>query len=99
MVKSGWFFGRPLGPLLKPGLPLMKNAIKALVKSVLVPLGLTTAAAATAALSDARIHKNILGSESFDPRVIGLGATTLIISNEELTFWKLSNLSKILVYF
>ena len=97
MVKSGWFFGRALGPLLKTGLPLMKNAIKALVKSVLVPSGLTTAAAA--ALSDARIHKNILGSESFDPRVIGLGATTLIISNEELTFWKLSNLSKILVYF
>ena len=97
MVKSGWFFGRALGPLLKTGLPLMKNAIKTLVKSVLVPLGLTTAAAA--ALSDARIHKNILGSESFDPRVIGLGATTLIISNEELTFWKLSNLSKILVYF
>ena len=97
MVKSGWFFGRALGPLLKTGLPLMKNAIKALVKSVLVPLGLTTAAAA--ALSDARIHKNILGSESFDPRVIGLGATTIIISNEELTFWKLSNLSKILVYF
>ena len=97
MVKSGWFFGRALGPLLKTGLPLMKNAIKALVKSVLVPLGLTTAAAA--ALSDARIHKNMLGSESFDPRVIGLGATTLIISNEELTFWKLSNLSKILVYF
>ena len=97
MVKSGWFFGRALGPLLKTGLPLMKNAIKALVKSVLVPLGLTTAAAA--ALSDARIHKNILGSESFDPRVIGLGATTLITSNEELTFWKLSNLSKILVYF
>ena len=97
MVKSGWFFGRALGPLLKTGLPLMKNAIKALVKSVLVPLGLTTAAAA--ALSDARIHKNILGSESFDPRVTGLGATTLIISNEELTFWKLSNLSKILVYF
>ena len=64
MVKSGWFFGRPLGPLLKTGLPLMKNAIKALVKSVLVPLGLTTAAAA---LSDARIHKNILVSESFDP--------------------------------
>ena len=98
MVKSGWFFGRALGPLLKTGLPLMKNAIKTLVKSVLVPLGLTTAAAA-AALSDVRIHKNILGSESFDPRVIGLGATTLIISNEELTFWKLSNLSKILVYF
>ena len=44
MVKSGWFFGRPLGPLLKTGLPLMKNAIKALVKSVLFPLGLTKAA-------------------------------------------------------
>ena len=40
-------------------------------KSVLIPLGLTAAAAAAA---DAGIHKKILGS----------GNTTLIISNEEM---------------
>ena len=30
MIKSGGFLGRPLGPLLKTGLPLMENAIKPL---------------------------------------------------------------------
>ena len=37
------FLGRLLGPLLKTGLPLMKNVLKI----VLIPLGLTAAAAAT----------------------------------------------------
>ena len=36
MVKSGGFTGRLLGPLLKTGLPLMKNVIKPLAKSVLI---------------------------------------------------------------
>ena len=36
MVKSGGFIGRLLGPLLKTGLPLMKNVIKPLAKSVLI---------------------------------------------------------------
>ena len=27
MIQSGGFLGRPLGPLLKTGLPLMKNVI------------------------------------------------------------------------
>ena len=36
MVKSGGFIGRLLGPLLKAGLPLMKNVIKPLAKSVLI---------------------------------------------------------------
>ena len=36
-----------LRPLLKTGIPLMKNVIKPLTKSVLIPLGLTAAASAT----------------------------------------------------
>ena len=53
MIQSGGFLGKLLGPLLRTGFPLIKNVIKPLAKSVLVPSGLT-AAAATA---DARIHK------------------------------------------
>ena len=55
MIQPGGFLGRLLGPLLKTGLPLIKNAIKSLAKSVLIPLGLTAAA-------DAGIHKKVLGS-------------------------------------
>ena len=44
IVQKGGFFGRLLGPLLKTGLPLRKNGIKQLAKSVLIPLGLTAAA-------------------------------------------------------
>ena len=51
MIQSGGFLGRLLGPLLKTGLPLIKNVITPLAKSVLIPLGLTAAAA------DAGIHK------------------------------------------
>ena len=53
MVQLGGFLGRLLGPLLKTGLPLIKNVIKPLAKSVLIPLGLTAAASA----ADAGIHK------------------------------------------
>ena len=53
MMQSGGFLGRLLGPLLKAGLPLIKNVIKPLAKSVLIPLGLTAAASA----ADAGIHK------------------------------------------
>ena len=52
IIQSGGFLEGLLGPLLKTGLPLMKNVIKPLAKSVLVHLGLTAAAAA-----DAGIHK------------------------------------------
>ena len=31
------FLGRLLGPLLKTGLPLIKNVIKLLAKSILIP--------------------------------------------------------------
>ena len=53
MIQSGGFLGRLLGPLLKTGLPLIKNVIKPLAKSVLIPLGLTAAAS----VADAGIHK------------------------------------------
>ena len=56
-IQSGGFLGRLLDPLLKTGLPLMKNVIKPLAKSVLIPLGLTAAASA----ADAGIHKKIMG--------------------------------------
>ena len=58
MIQSGGFLGRLLGPLLKTGLPLIKNVIKPLAKSVLMPLGLTAAASA----ADPGVHKKILGS-------------------------------------
>ena len=70
MIQSGGFLGRLLIPLLKTGLPLIRNVIKPLAKSVLILLGLT-AAASTA---DAGIYKKILGS----------GTITLIISNDEM---------------
>ena len=44
MIQSGGFLGRLLGPLLKTGLPLIKNVIKPLAKSAFIPLGLTAAA-------------------------------------------------------
>ena len=69
IIQSGGFLGKLLGPLLKTGLPSIKNVIKPLAKSVLIPLGLTAAASA----ADAGIHKKILAS----------GNTTLIFSNEE----------------
>ena len=70
IIQSGGFLGRLLGPLLKTGLPSIKNVIKPLAKNVLIPLELNAAASA----ADARTHKKILGS----------GKTTLIISNEEM---------------
>ena len=70
IIQSGGFLGQLLGPLLKTGLPLIKNVIEPLAKSALIPLELTAAASA----ADAGIHKKILGS----------GNTTLIISNEEM---------------
>ena len=62
MIQSGGFLGRLLGPLLKTGLPLIKNVIKPLANSVLIPLGLTAAASA----ADAEIHKKNLGVWEYD---------------------------------
>ena len=46
IIQSGRLPGRLLCPLLKTGLPLIKNAIKPLAKSVLILLRLTEASAA-----------------------------------------------------
>ena len=43
MIQSGGFLCRILGPLVKSGLPLIKNVIKPLAKRFLIPLGLTAA--------------------------------------------------------
>ena len=69
--QSGGFLGRLLGPLLKTGLPLTRNVLKRLAKSVLIPLSLTASASAT----DAAIQKKIW---------LQFGLITLIISNEEI---------------
>ena len=71
MIQSGGFLSRLLGPLLKAGLPLIKNEIKPLAKSVLIPLGLTAAASA----AEAGIHQKTLAY---------VHNTTLIMSNDEM---------------
>ena len=55
IVQSGKFLGRLFQSLVKTCLSLMKNVIKPLAKSVLIPLGLMTAASA----AGAKIHKKI----------------------------------------
>ena len=68
--KSGRFSGSLLGPLPKTGSPLIRNVLKPITKSVLIPLVLTAATSAT----DAAIHKKMFGSD----------VTTLTILNEEM---------------
>ena len=68
--QSGGFLDRLLGPLLKTGLPLIKNVLKPLSKCILISLGLAAAASA----ADATIHNNMFAS----------GMKTLIISKEEI---------------
>ena len=67
--QSGGFLVALLGWLPKTGLPLTKNALKLLAKSILIPLELTAAVTATTG-----IHKKMFGS----------GTTTVIVSNEEI---------------
>ena len=71
MIQSREFLGRLLGPLLKTGLPLIKNVIKPLAESVLTPLELTAAASA----ADAGIHKKVSGSGNM---------ATVVTSNDEI---------------
>ena len=70
IIQFRGFLNKLVAPLLKTGLPLIKNVITPLAKSVLIPLELTAAVSA----ADAGIHKKIFGS----------GNTTSIISNEEM---------------
>ena len=76
--QSGGLLGRLLGPFLKAGLPLIGNVFKTLAKNVLIPLGLTVAAAAT----DPAIHKKMFGSGL--PSGLASRTTILIISSEEM---------------
>ena len=70
IMESGAILGELLGQLLKNGLPLMKYALKPLVKSVLIQLGLAASA------TDAAIQK----------KLFGLGMAALIILNEEMNY-------------
>ena len=70
MIQSGGFLGKLLGPLLRAALPLVKNVIQPLAKSVLIPSRLTAAGSA----ADAGKNKKILGSET----------TIILISNDEM---------------
>ena len=79
MIQSGGFWGKLLGPLLKTGLPLIKNVITPLAKSVLIPLGLTAAAAA----ADAEIHKKILGPGRHSSSA-SHNTATLVISKKDM---------------
>ena len=71
IIHSGGFLGKLLGQLMKINLLLMKNVLKPLEKSVLIPLRLT----AIASGADVSIHQEVLGS----------GTITLIISKETST--------------
>ena len=81
MIQSWGFIGRLLGPLLKKGLSIIKNVIKLLAKSLLIPLGLTASASA----ADAEIHKKILASgRPHSSCSASHNTTTLIVSNDEI---------------
>ena len=70
MIQSGGFLNF-LRSLTTIALPFLKNSAKPLIKNVLLPLELTTAASA----ADVGIHKKILGSGH---------NTTLLLSNDEI---------------
>ena len=70
IIQSGRVLGKLLGPLLTVGLPLMKNLIKPLAKSILALYRLSAAMFAI----DAEIQKKVFGS----------GTTSLVISNKEI---------------
>ena len=77
--QSQGFLCRLLGPLLKTGLPTIGNVLKSLAESILILLGLTTAASAT----DAAIHGKMFGSVC--PSDLASRVTALATLNEEIT--------------
>ena len=78
-IQSGGFLGRLLRPFLKAGLPLIKNVIKPLAKSALIPIGSHEAALA----ADAWIHKKVWGWGRHSS-CASHNTTTLIISIDEI---------------
>ena len=63
-IPSGRFIGKLLEPLIKAGLPLMKNNVMSLAKSVLISLGLAVVTSAT----DTGIHKKFDNIDNFQRR-------------------------------
>ena len=80
MIQTGGFLVRLLGSLLRTGLPLIKNVIKPLAKSVLIPLGLTAAAS----VADAGILKKLGSAHRHSSSSASHNTTALIISNDEI---------------
>ena len=76
-MQSGGFLGICIGPLLKTGLLLKKKVLRSLAESVLVPLGLTTAALE----ANTGIHKK---SQGWAHPLDVTQQTTSIMSNEEM---------------
>ena len=70
MNQKGGFFSSFLLPIMTANLPLIKNALPPLAKSVLIPLGLMAATSAT--------------GEAISNKIYGLGMTTLRISKEQM---------------
>ena len=62
-IQCGWILGSILGLLIKIGLPLMKNVLTPLAKSMLVLFASKTAASP----ADVGIHQNIIWSR--DPKI------------------------------
>ena len=84
-----YLISKVIGSLLTIESPLMKTVIKPLPRSDLIPLVLTAATSA----ADVGIHKKInrssrrsfdLAPQSYDTRLIDLGMTILITSNEKI---------------
>ena len=83
MIQSGGLSGKFLGPVLKTRLPIIKNVITPLAKSVFIPIGLTAPTSAALAIH-AGIHNKILGSSDRHHSSSAWNNTTLIISNKEM---------------
>ena len=65
IIQSGGFLGKLLDPLLKTELPLIKNLIKPIAKSSLIPLGLTAAASAAGAGIQKNKKKHLVQEQQF----------------------------------
>ena len=79
MIQSGGFLGRLLGPLLKTGLPLIKNVIKPLAKSALIVLRATAGVSgADSGIDTSSTSHNRPSSSASHTN------TVLIISNDEM---------------
>ena len=97
MIQSVGFLGRLLGPLLKTGLPLIKNIIKPLAKSVLIPLGLTKATSA----AYAGMHEKILGSgntAAYSSRVKSMIFYCVILRKKQWVAKQATELNRVVLF-